>query len=114
MIRLVIFVALLATSHCALSKDGVSGQPLQSKELTDIKKRYEQCVFAKGREILKVSNLRDAIEYAPVACRRDLMQTKKYLLDSAFKVEVIDQLVSSIEEGVKIDLVNLLIKDLNK
>lgn len=114
MSKRVIFVLLLITSCFALGQDNGPGQPLQSKELIEIKKRYEQCVFTKGKEILKVSNLRDAIEYAPLACRRDLMQTKKFLLDSAFKVEVIDQLVSSIEEGVKIDLVNLLIKDLNQ
>jgi hypothetical protein len=43
-----------------------------------------------------------------------LLQTKKYLLASAFKLEVIDQLVSSIEEGINIDLANLLIDELKR
>jgi hypothetical protein len=91
--------------------DGASnnGQPLNSEELQLIKKKYETCVFDNGRVILNASNLRDAMEFAPLACRKELLQAKKYLLDSAFKLDVIDQLVSSIEEGVKIDLAGRLV-----
>lgn len=89
-----------------------SAQPLNSDELQQIKKKYESCVFDNGALILKHSNLRDAIEFAPLACRKELLKAKKYLLDSAFKIDVIDQLVSSIEEGVKIDLAGQLVEQL--
>ncbi len=91
-----------------------SSKPLQSDQLQKIKSNYEQCVFMKGRVILENASFRDAVEFAPMACRRQLLQSKKYLLDSAFKVDVIDELVSSIEEGVRIDLVNMLITEIDK
>lgn len=112
--RLVMFVCVGAFTgfSAAANQDTSPSQPLNSKELIEIKKIYEKCVFEKGSLILKKSNLRDAMEFAPLACRKNLLQAKKYLLDSAFKIDVIDQLVSSIEEGVKIDLANELIKQM--
>jgi hypothetical protein len=96
------------------AQEGKSSQPLQSDALQKIKNNYENCVFEKGKLILKHSNFRDAIDFAPLACRKQLLQSKKYLLDSAFKVDVIDELVSSIEEGVRIDLVNKLIDEMKQ
>ncbi len=89
-----------------------TSQPLNSQELQQIKKKYETCVFENGRVILANTSFRDAMEYAPLACRKELLQAKKYLLASAFKVDVIDQLVSSIEEGVRIDLAGQLVTQL--
>ena len=96
------------------SPDSKGSQPLNSKELLEIKKTFEDCVIKNGRLLLKKTTFRDAMEYAPLACRKDLLQAKKYLLNSAFKIDVIDQLVSSIEEGVTINLANDLIKQLEK
>jgi hypothetical protein len=96
------------------AQENQSSQPLQSDALQKIKSNYENCVFEKGKLILRHSNFRDAIDFAPLACRKQLLQSKKYLLDSAFKVDVIDELVSSIEEGVRIDLVNKLIDEMNQ
>ncbi len=108
-----LFMCLVSVS-CLANTENKSSQPLNSKELVEIKKNYQQCVIQNGRLLLKKSTFRDAMEFAPLACRKDLLQAKKYLLDSAFKIEVIDQLVSSIEEGVKIDLANDLIAQLPK
>ena len=114
MIRKLTLILILGNTSALFANESSNLQKLQGQELTDIKKRYEECVFKRGKELIQISSLRDALEYAPLACRRDLLQTKKYLLDSAFKLEVIDQLVSSIEEGIKIDLANLLIDELKR
>lgn len=98
----------------ALAQENKSNQPLQSNELQKIKTNYEDCVFTKGKALLRHASFREAVDFAPLACRKQLLQSKKYLLDSAFKVDVIDELVSSIEEGVRIDLVNLLIEEIEK
>lgn len=100
---------LLATANA-----NESGQPLQSDELQQIKQTYERCVRQKGRLVIRHASLDESMRYAPLACRRELLAAKKFLLDSAFKVEVIDQLVASIEEGVRIDLANDLIAYLAK
>lgn len=95
-----------------MAQDATSSKPLQSEALQKIKADYEQCVFEKGKKLLAHATFTEAVEYAPLACRKLLLQSKKYLLNSAFKVEVTNELVSSIEEGVKIDLVNVLITEL--
>lgn len=108
-----IFIMLVIIPWLSLADVGnTNSQPLNSEELQQIKKKYEYCVFENGRVILDASNLRDAMEFAPLACRKELLQAKKYLLDSAFKLEVIVQLVNSIEEGVKIDLAGRLVAQL--
>ena len=110
-----LLIALFAMQISTVySRDSSSSQPLQSDELQSIKAKYEECVFSKGIIILQHESFKDAIEYAPMACRKLLLQSKKYLLASAFNVEVINELVNSIEEGVRIDLVNLLIQELQK
>jgi hypothetical protein len=96
------------------NSDSNGSQGLNSKELIEIKKTFEDCVIKNGRLLLKKTTFRDAMEFAPLACRKDLLQAKKYLLNSAFKIDVIDQLVNSIEEGVTINLANDLIKILQE
>ncbi|MEP7705043.1 hypothetical protein [Paraglaciecola sp. 25GB23A] len=109
----IILTAILCWSTVALADGGnQTAQTLNSVELQQIKKKYESCVFDNGQIILAHSSFRDAMEYAPMACRKELLQAKKYLLDSAFKLDVIDQLVSSIEEGVRIDLAGRLVAQL--
>lgn len=109
-----LFAAATVLSAALHAQESPSSQPLQSDALQKIKNNYENCVFEKGKLILMHSNFRDAIDFAPLACRKQLLQSKKYLLDSAFKVDVIDELVSSIEEGVRIDLVNKLIEEMKQ
>lgn len=112
MIRWAIVTLSLISLSTLANSDSKSSQPLNSKELVQIKKTFEDCVIKNGRLLLKKTTFRDAMEFAPLACRKDLLQAKKFLLNSAFKIDVIDQLVSSIEEGVTIDLANDLIKQL--
>lgn len=107
-----VLAILLLSSHCAAAQEATSSKPLQSEALQKIKADYEKCVFDKGKKILVYAGFTEAVEYAPLACRKLLLQSKKYLLNSAFKVEVTNELVSSIEEGVQIDLVNVLITEL--
>ena len=102
-------VALVVFNSAANQGSNLS-ETLNSAELVKIKKNYEQCVFEKGKLILKKSNLRDAMDFAPLACKKDLLQAKKYFLDRSINIEVIEQLVDSIEEGIKINLANELIK----
>ncbi|MGB3724940.1 MAG: hypothetical protein WA981_04175 [Glaciecola sp.] len=108
------FVLAVFASASAHAQDSSSKKPLQSDQLQKIKTNYENCVFSKGKSLLKYASFREAVDFAPLACRKQLLQSKKYLLDSAFKVDVIDELVSSIEEGVRIDLVNMLITEIEK
>jgi|TARA_B110000240_G_scaffold87755_1_gene99822 hypothetical protein len=112
MIRILILMLVMGNASQTFANENANPQQLQGKEFSAIKKRYEECIFKRGKELIQISSLRDAMDYAPLACRRNLLQTKKYLLASAFKLDIIDQLVSSIEEGVKIDLANLLIDEL--
>ena len=114
MIRWEMVMLSLISFSVFANSDSKSSQPLNSKELVEIKKTFEDCVIKNGRLLLKKTTFRDAMQYAPLACRKDLLQAKKYLLNSAFKIDVINQLVSSIEEGVTIDLANDLIKQLEK
>lgn len=113
MVRFLI-IALLscASSMVWANNDKNSSQPLNSKELVEIKGKYEACVLKQGRILLAKVGFQEAMDFAPLACRKDLLQAKRYLLESAFKIEVIDQLVTSIEEGVKINLANDLISRL--
>jgi hypothetical protein len=105
-------IAVLAVFNSAANQSGNSSGALNSTELVKIKKDYEQCVFKKGKLILKKSNLRDAMDFAPLACKKDLLQAKKYFLDRSINIEVIEQLVDSIEEGIRIDLANELIDNI--
>lgn len=110
--KLIVGIILsLAVFSSTANQGTTSSGSLNSAELDKIKKHYEQCVFAKGQLILKMSNFRDAMDFAPLACKKDLLQAKKYFLDRSIKIEVIDQLVDSIEEGIKIDLANKLLKN---
>lgn len=106
-----IMIGLVAFNSAANQNSNASNS-LNTPELTKIKKHYETCVFEKGKLILKNANFRDAMDFAPLACRKELLQAKKYFLDRSIKIEVLDQLVDSIEEGIKIDLANELIATL--
>jgi len=109
-----LIIAALCGSGVTFAQESSSSKPLQSDELQKIKTKYENCVFSKGKTLLRHASFKDAVDYAPLACRKQLLQSKKYLLDSAFKVDVINELVNSIEEGVRIDLVNMLISEIEK
>jgi hypothetical protein len=67
-------------------------------------------VLEKGVELMAVTDFDTAMRYGPLVCRRGLLQIKRYMLDSAFKVEVMDSLIASIAEGVEIDLANRLLE----
>lgn len=108
-------LALLSSilfSGMALAQSDNSIPP--SQKLTDsnqyikLKSKYESCVFAKGLKFAKATDIQLAITYAPKACERDLLQIKKFYLNGPYKIEVINELVESVKQGVEIDLVNNL------
>ena len=76
-----------------------------------MKSAYRACVLQKGSELMSVTSFESAMIYAPLVCRRGLLQIKRFMLGSAFKVEVADGLLSSVAEGVEIDLANALLQE---
>jgi len=76
-----------------------------------MKLKYETCVLRKGTEFAKVSTPTEAIQFAPIACKREILEIKQFFLNSAFKKSVITALIDSIKEGVEIDLVNAVYKE---
>ena len=84
---------------------------LRSEEFVRLKGLYQDCVLAKGSRMMTAFGFETAVEYAPVACKRDLLKMKRMMLDSAFKRDVIDGLMASIAQGVEIDLVNALLQE---
>ena len=96
----------------------VNGQEFgQTKQLFStpgfkkMKLEYKQCVLSKGEQYAKVSTPSEAIKFAPIACKRELLKIKQFFLNSAFKQTVITALIDSIKEGVEIDLVNIVYKE---
>ena len=78
----------------------------ESKELGSLRDNYRACVVAKAKLYLKVNSIDSTIAHAPIACKRELLSIRQFLLSGAFKVDVVDQLMDSVREGVEIDLVN--------
>ena len=84
---------------------------LDSPEFDRMKQRYQRCVLVKGSQLLGVTPFAQAVELAPVACHRDLLKIKQFMLSSAFKADVMEDLLGAIAEGVRIDLVNSLLDE---
>jgi hypothetical protein len=109
---------LLAWPELALSEQTIDINPepfLNSPEFLQMKAEYQSCVLQRGAELTEIGDFELAMTYAPLACRRDLLKIKRMMLGSAFKVEVAEDLLASIAEGVEIDLVNFLLdKKLNR
>lgn len=78
----------------------------QSQEYDALREKYLQCVTSRGLDYMRVNSIDSAIAHAPIACKRELLSIRQFLLAGAFKVDVIDQLVMSVEQGAEIDLVN--------
>jgi hypothetical protein len=76
-----------------------------------MKLKYEKCVLTKGEQFAKVSTPSEAIKFAPIACKREVLAIKQFFLKSAFKKTVITALIDSIKEGVEIDLVNVVYRE---
>jgi hypothetical protein len=87
---------------------GHSKQFFNTPGFKKMKLKYEQCVLTKGKKFAKVSTPSEAIKFAPIACKRELLEIKQFFLNSAFKKTVITALIVSIKEGVEIDLVNIV------
>lgn len=85
---------------------GFSKQIFKTPGFNKMKLKYEKCVLKKGAQFAKVSTPSEAIKFAPIACKRELLEIKQFFLNSAFKKTVITALIDSIKEGVEIDLIN--------
>ncbi|NQZ23106.1 MAG: hypothetical protein HRT53_13755 [Colwellia sp.] len=109
---------IFLTSLCLFFIATVNGQEFgQTKQFFNtpgfkkMKLKYEQCVLSKGEQFAKVSTPSEAIKFAPIACKREILKIKQFFLNSAFKKTVITALIDSIKEGVEIDLVNIVYKE---
>ena len=100
------FLLLIITPTSISAELGQAKQLFGTPHFDKMKLKYEQCVLKKGKQFAKVSTPSEAIKFAPIACKRELLIIKKFFLNSAFKESVIQGLVTSIQEGVEIDLVN--------
>lgn len=112
-----ILILLLLAAFC-LANFPVKGNELsgikmatESGEYERLKDVYRQCMLTRGHDFLQVASIDSVIEHVPMACRRELLKVRQFLLSGAFKVEVIDQLIESVEEGAKIDLVNAVFNE---
>ncbi|KMT65854.1 hypothetical protein [Catenovulum maritimum] len=106
-----ITLAFLNTANAQQKILPPSQQFTESSEFQNIKQRYSQCALTKALEFSQVTDLDTAFKYAPTACRRDLLQIKKMLIGGPYKMDVIDQLVESVQEGVEIDMVNYVLRE---
>ncbi|MFT5484494.1 MAG: hypothetical protein ACI9GW_003159 [Halieaceae bacterium] len=107
-----ILIVLLLCCPVASYSAGMGTQSLlRSEEFVRLKDLYQKCVLAKGSQMMNAFGFQTAVEYAPIACKRDLLKIKRMMLDSAFKRDVMDGLMASIAEGVEIDLVIALLQE---
>ncbi|TPV58307.1 hypothetical protein FJ444_09680 [Aestuariibacter sp. GS-14] len=98
---------LLVTASGAIANElSAIKKVSESKELGTLRDNYRACVVAKAKLYLKVNSIDSTIVHAPIACKRELLSIRQFLLSGAFKVDVVDQLMDSVREGVEIDLVN--------
>lgn len=107
-------LAILLSSQAILANEYSAIKASESKELQTLRGKYRDCVVEKGTLYLKVNSIDSAIAHAPIACKRELLGVRQFLLSGAFKVEVVDQLTESVREGVEIDLVNHLYEEVLK
>ncbi len=105
--KVAVAAMLLAGSSAAMANE-LSGikKVSESKELGSLRDNYRACVVTKAKLYLKVNSIDSTIAHAPIACKRELLSIRQFLLSGAFKVDVVDQLIDSVREGVEIDLVN--------
>ena len=79
---------------------------MADKEFVALKESYQICTFEYAEDFLQTSkDIELTIKYSQIACKRDLLKMKKFLINGAFKVDVVDSLIDSIRQGVEIDLV---------
>lgn len=82
-----------------------------TSEFQKIKERYSKCTLETALNYSKVTDLDTAFKYAPIACKRDLLQIKKMLIGGPYQMDIINQLVDSVKEGIEIDMVNYVFKE---
>ena len=110
---LVAVCTLLAAVSTSLQANelGAIKRATESKEYDVLRESYKECVVTKGKAFLDVAPVAAVIEHVPIACERELLAVRQFLLAGAFKVEVIDQLIESVAQGVRIDLVNTVYEE---
>lgn len=108
------WLVILLASQYAVANEYSAIKASESKELQNLRAKYRDCVVEKGTLYLKVNSIDSALAHAPIACKRELLGVRQFLLSGAFKVEVVDQLTESVREGVEIDLVNHLYDEVLK
>ena len=90
-----VLLGMLCVSSASTTANELSAikKVSESKELGSLRDNYRACVVAKAKLYLKVNSIDSTIAHAPIACKRELLSIRQFLLSGAFKVDVVDQLV---------------------
>ncbi len=78
--------------------------------LEQLKNRYRDCMKKKAADLLLVSDFATAIKFAPIACRRDYFEIRMLFFGRAFKPDMSQELLASVESGIEIDMINYLLE----
>lgn len=109
-ILLVLMVTVLLTTPGVVDAQSSESLYPDNQELNNLKNRYRRCVLGKAEKIYTISDFATAMEYAPIACKRDFLSIRMfYLRRGAFDAEISADLLNSVKAGIEIDAVNHLI-----
>jgi len=104
-------LSLTLFSSGALSQKDVDRELYPNRsELEELKGNYRSCVMNKGAELVRVSDFDTAVKYAPKACKRHFLEIRRFFFGNPFQLEISNELLASVNEGIEIDLINYLIK----
>jgi len=104
-------LSLSIFSNVALSQQEVDRELYPDRtELEELKGKYRSCVMEKGAQLVKVADFDAAVKYAPKACKRHFLEIRRFFFGNPFQLEISNELLASVNEGIEIDLINYLIK----
>ncbi|MFT5694028.1 MAG: hypothetical protein ACI92E_003371 [Oceanicoccus sp.] len=78
-------------------------------ELERLKTNYRNCVMEKGKALISVSDFDTAMKYAPIACKRNFLEIRRFFFGNPFQMEMSNDLLDSVSAGIEIDLINYLL-----
>ncbi|MFT5577280.1 MAG: hypothetical protein ACI9WS_000029 [Paraglaciecola psychrophila] len=114
-IAVVCCLSLALFSQLALSQKNAHRELYPDRsELENLKGKYRSCVMKKGAQLILVSDFDTAVKYAPKACKREFLAIRRFFFGNPFQLEISNELLSSVDEGIEIDLINYLIKVMMK
>ena len=112
--RLLHFIAIIFIStlflHTTVYAVGQAGSlDSEGPLIQNLKKTYRDCVLDKGVLILNIADFETAVQYAPVACKREFLRLEQDFISNTLMPDASRELLRAYEVGIEIDLVNHLI-----